>query len=223
MSAVTNLTGTFYISSIVGTYLTFTGTNSGTNLTNLTTFQYSGGPEQQWELAPGTGSSVSSPAYTVKNVKYQTYASYDATNNPISAVGQSSSPVNWFVNIANVSQTPIQYQFATDPLIGSTWHDYSGLASDNNPVHMWPCCDSNGWWKILAVSDGSASMGSLGPSSTSTMNSATASPQTGATGSSSNNTALTIGLSVGISVFFLVGFTVLYCKWRRRKAHPMGS
>ncbi|KAF9232652.1 hypothetical protein BU15DRAFT_80995 [Melanogaster broomeanus] len=119
MSAATNLTGTYYISSNAGTYLTFTDTNSGTN---LTTFQYSGAPEQQWELAPGTGSGVSSPFY-IKNVKYQTYVSYNATNNPDNFVGQSSSPLNWFVNISNVSQSPSQYIFAPDPSFASTWSD----------------------------------------------------------------------------------------------------
>ncbi|KAF9232645.1 hypothetical protein BU15DRAFT_80988 [Melanogaster broomeanus] len=133
MSAATTLTGTYYISSRLGTYLTFTDTNSGTN---LTTFQYSGAPEQQWVLAPGTGSGVSGTAYTVKNVQYQTYVSYNATNNPANFVGQSSLPLNWFVNVSNVSQSPSQYLFAPDPSFASIWNDADGYTSNNNPVSL---------------------------------------------------------------------------------------
>ncbi|KAF9232644.1 hypothetical protein BU15DRAFT_67267 [Melanogaster broomeanus] len=182
MSAATNLTGTYYISSRLGTYLTFTDTNSETN---LTTSQYSGTPEQQWVLAPGMESNASSPMYTVKNVKYQTYVSYYATNNPGNAVGQSSLPLNWFVNIVNVSQTPSQYQFAVDPLIVSTWRDYLGSVSNGNPVVIAPCCNNviNGYWVLSSVSNTSASMGSASPSSALTTNSATASPQIGSSAS----------------------------------------
>ncbi|KAF9232648.1 hypothetical protein BU15DRAFT_80991 [Melanogaster broomeanus] len=237
MSAATNLTGTFYISSIVGTYLTFTGTNSGTNLTNLTTYQYSGGPEQQWVLAPGTASNVSSTAYTVKNVKYQTYVSYNATSGK--AVGQSSSPFDWFVNIVNVSQTPSQYQFAVDPLIVSTWRDYEASASNGNPVNLhslnsrslslliafqvviWPCCDevTRGYWTLASVSNTGTGMGSVGPSSALMTNSATPSPQTGSSGtseSSLNSTALIVSLSVVIPVCIVLVF-IAAREWKRAK------
>ncbi|KAF9232650.1 hypothetical protein BU15DRAFT_67273 [Melanogaster broomeanus] len=138
MSAATILNGTYYIISHVGTYLTFTDTNS---TTNLTTFQYLGDLGQQWEVAPGTASGISNPAYTIKNVKYQTYVSYTATNNPGDAVGQSSSPLNWFVNISTVrDRLP-------------------------NSVCIFPCCgDNNNNWQLLPVSNSTGSTGSGGAS-----------------------------------------------------------
>ncbi|KAF9232643.1 hypothetical protein BU15DRAFT_67266 [Melanogaster broomeanus] len=218
MEAATNLTGTYYISSaILGTYLTVTDTNPGTN---LTTFQYSGAPEQQWVLAPGTGSVASSTVYAVKNVKYQTYVSYTATNNPDNFVGQSSSPLNWFVDVANGTQDSqnislylhifliAHSRFAPDPAFASPW--YIGSANNSNPVIVYgPCCGDYNWWRLWFVSETSASIGTVSPSSALTTNSATASSQTGSSGSSgssSNNTALIVGLSVGIPLCIVVVF-----------------
>ncbi|KAF9232655.1 hypothetical protein BU15DRAFT_67277 [Melanogaster broomeanus] len=183
--SVTSLSGTYYILGQTGTYLGLTSNNSATN---LTTSHYTGGPEQQWVLAPATGPS-SSTVYTVKNVLYQTYVIYNSTQNPVNFVGQSSSPYDWFVEIYLTG-----YAFAPDPLFETAWNVDNASSGDDNPVIMFSCCD---FWKLTPVSTTSTT--SVGPSSSLTTI-APPSPSTESSGSSSDQTSLTIGLSVGIPV-----------------------
>ncbi|KIJ12213.1 hypothetical protein PAXINDRAFT_14984 [Paxillus involutus ATCC 200175] len=210
MAAATNLAGTYYIFES-GVYLTFTDTNSGTN---LTTFQYNGTTEQQWVLAPGTASSASSPAYTVQNVKYQTYISYSGTNNPGFFVEQSLSPFDWFVNISNTSQTPSQYLFSPDPSFASTWNIDDGYTVNNNPVILYGCCSP---FLLDSITNTSTSTSSIGPSSTT--NSSTQTGTSGSSGSSSNKTALTIGLAVTMSVLLII-VIILAKAYRDKKLKP---
>ncbi|KAF9231513.1 hypothetical protein BU15DRAFT_68281 [Melanogaster broomeanus] len=224
MSAATNLTGTYYIMSVKGTYLTFTDTYPGTN---LTTCLLTGIPQQQWELAPSASGAISNPSsnpgYTVKNVKYQTCL--------LPLIEQSNG-----VRVTELS-TSYLYQFSTDPLITATWHDYDGSPGNDNPVVMFSCCDNNGWWTLQSV----PSMSSVSPSSASTTNSVTSSLQTGSSGSTNpvtpslptgssgssgpslNTTALTIGLAVGIPVCIIVVIFAVVRERQRRRPHVMGS
>ncbi|KAF9232658.1 hypothetical protein BU15DRAFT_81002 [Melanogaster broomeanus] len=167
--SVTSLSGTYYILGQTGTYLELTDNNLGTN---LTTSHYSGSQGQQWILALATGPSASSTVYTVKNVQYQTYITYNVTQNPVHFVGQRSSPYYWFVETYQTG-----YAFSADSSFDYSWNVNNGYSSDNNPVILWACCE---FWVLSPVS--------------------TANSSTSSTGSSSNKTPLIIGLSVGIPV-----------------------
>ncbi|KIJ59425.1 hypothetical protein HYDPIDRAFT_118520 [Hydnomerulius pinastri MD-312] len=199
-----NITGTYFILGQTGTYLEFTDTSSSTN---LTTWHFTGGPEQQWILTPAAGPTSSTPVYTVKNVKYNTYISYPTTGNPDVYVTQSSAAYDWFVETYGNG-----YAFASDPSFGSAWNVDDAYSDDNNPVIMYRCCDT---WTLSAVSATSSSIsGSPAPTSPTGSVAATTKP----------NVRLIVGLSVGLggALFIVIVCLVIFrrklsCSCKRAK------
>ncbi|KAJ7130081.1 hypothetical protein C8R43DRAFT_1025726 [Mycena crocata] len=112
--------GTYFISSQrpgASLFLDFTSASSGTN---LTTCQYSGNADQQWNVAG------SDPMYTVQNVRYKNYISWTQGN---AFVFASPTPFTWYVRGYSGG-----YEFSPTADMGTGWNVDNGFTDNNNPV-----------------------------------------------------------------------------------------
>jgi len=102
-------------------YLEFTDGSQGTN---LTTWQFDGSDNQQWQL------TRTSDTFTIKNVRYNSYMSH-SDGNPF--VVESLAPYGW-----NLRAVDGGYQMSNDSAFSSTVNIANGVADDNNPVITFP-------------------------------------------------------------------------------------